>query len=66
MREWDINFIRVDAEKRFLDKLAGVSEPERKAPGDHRRGIHPRISRRKAKKIGKVDLPGRRARFTRT
>src|SRR5699024_3209468 len=27
---WDINFVRVDAEQRFLDKLAGVSEPERK------------------------------------
>ena len=22
-RQWDINFVRVDAEKRFLDKLAG-------------------------------------------
>ena len=27
--KWDINFIRVDAEIRFLAKLAGVSEPER-------------------------------------
>ena len=28
--KWDINFVRVDAEQRFLSKLAGVSEPERK------------------------------------
>ncbi len=28
--KWDINFVRVDAEQRFLIKLAGVSEPEHK------------------------------------
>ena len=28
--KWDINFVRVNAETRFLLKLAGVSEPERK------------------------------------
>ena len=28
--KWDINFIRVNAEERFLSKLAGVSEPEAK------------------------------------
>ncbi len=28
--EWDANLIYVDATDRFLDKLAGVSEPERK------------------------------------
>ena len=44
--KWDINLIRVNAETRFLLKLAGVSEPEhkRKIIGeelqDHRRGIH--------------------------
>ena len=27
---FDVNFIRVDAKKRFLDKLSGVSEPEKK------------------------------------
>ena len=27
---WDLNFIRVDAEERFLKKLAGVTEPEKK------------------------------------
>ena len=29
-QQWDINFIRVDAEKRFLDKLKDISDPERK------------------------------------
>ncbi len=29
-RDWDINLIRINAEKRFLDKLAGVSDPEKK------------------------------------
>jgi GMP synthase (glutamine-hydrolysing) len=30
MRELGVNLVHVDAEQRFLDKLAGVSEPERK------------------------------------
>jgi GMP synthase (glutamine-hydrolysing) len=29
-RDWDINLIRINAEKRFLDKLAGVTDPEKK------------------------------------
>ncbi|HCY78950.1 MAG TPA: GMP synthase (glutamine-hydrolyzing), partial [Clostridiales bacterium] len=29
-KNWDINFIRVNAQDRFLSKLAGVSEPEAK------------------------------------
>ena len=29
-KNWDINFVRVDAEERFLTKLAGVSDPQRK------------------------------------
>ena len=40
--KWDINFIRVNAEDRFLSKLAGVTEPEAQAQ-DHRRGVHPRL-----------------------
>lgn len=28
--DWDINFVRVNAEALFLEKLAGVTEPERK------------------------------------
>ena len=29
-RKWDVNFVRVDAEERFLTKLAGVSDPQEK------------------------------------
>ena len=29
-KKWDINFVRVDAEERFLTKLAGVSDPQEK------------------------------------
>jgi len=29
-KDWDINLIRVDAEKRFLTKLKGVTDPEKK------------------------------------
>ncbi len=48
-----INFIRVDAEKRFLDKLAGVTEPERKRKIIGEEFI--RVFEDEAKKIGKVD-----------
>lgn len=50
---WDINFIRVDAEKRFLDRLAGVSDPEtkRKIIGEE----FIRVFEEEGKKIGKVD-----------
>ena len=40
--KWDIHFVRVNAEDRFLSKLAGVSDPETQAQ-DHRRRIHPRF-----------------------
>lgn len=51
--KWDINFIRVDAEKRFLDKLAGISDPEtkRKIIGEE----FIRVFEEEGKKIGKVD-----------
>ena len=29
-RKWDVNFVRVDAEERFLSKLAGVEDPQEK------------------------------------
>ena len=52
--KWNIHFVRVDAEKRFLDKLAGVTEPEhnRKIIGEE----FIRVFEDEAKKIGKVDF----------
>ena len=38
--KWDLNFVRVDAEERFLTKLAGVERPGAEAQ-DHRRGVYP-------------------------
>ena len=43
----------VDARRRFLDRLAGVTEPERKRK-HHRRGVHPRL-----RGGGEADRPGR-------
>jgi GMP synthase (glutamine-hydrolysing) len=51
--KWDINFVRVDAEERFLSKLAGVTEPERKRKIIGEEFI--RVFEDEAKKIGKVD-----------
>ena len=53
-KKWDIHFVRVDAEDRFLGKLAGVSEPEtkRKIIGEE----FIRVFEDEAKKIGKVDF----------
>ena len=52
-RKWDINFVRVNAEKLFLSKLAGVSEPERKRKIIGEEFI--RVFEAEAKKIGQVD-----------
>ena len=52
--KWDINFVRVDAEKRFLDKLAGVTEPERKRKIIGEEFI--RVFEDESKKIGTVDF----------
>ena len=52
--KWDINFVRVDAESRFLGKLAGVSEPERKRKIIGEEFI--RVFEEEAKKIGAVDF----------
>lgn len=51
---WDINFVRVNAERRFLDKLAGVSEPEckRKIIGEE----FIRVFEEESKKVGRVDF----------
>ena len=52
--KWDINFVRVDAEQRFLGKLAGVSEPEHKRKIIGEEFI--RVFEEEAKKVGKVDF----------
>ena len=49
----NINFVRVDASKRFLSKLAGVTEPERKRKIIGEEFI--RVFEDEAKKIGRVD-----------
>ena len=52
--KWDINFVRVDAETRFLLKLAGEAEPERKRKIIGEEFI--RVFEEEAKKIGAVDF----------
>ncbi len=51
--QWDINFVRADAEELFLSRLAGVTEPEakRKIIGEE----FIRVFEAEAKKIGRVD-----------
>ena len=50
---YDLNFIKVDARQRFYDKLAGVTDPERKRKIIGEEFI--RVFEEEAKKIGKVD-----------
>ena len=50
---YDLNFIRVNAQQRFYDKLAGVTEPEKKRKIIGEEFI--RVFEEEAKKIGKVD-----------
>lgn len=52
--QFDVNFIRVNVQQRFYDKLAGVSEPEtkRKIIGEE----FIRVFEEEAKKIGTVDF----------
>ncbi|MDD6043306.1 MAG: glutamine-hydrolyzing GMP synthase [Eubacteriaceae bacterium] len=52
--EYELNFIRVNAQQRFYDKLAGVTEPEakRKIIGEE----FIRVFEEEAKKIGAVDF----------
>ena len=51
--QWDIRFVRANAEERFLSRLAGVTEPEakRKLIGEE----FIRVFEAEARKIGKVD-----------
>ena len=51
--KWNINFIRVDAEKLFLSRLAGITEPERKRKIIGEEFI--RVFEAEAKKLGQVD-----------
>ncbi|MBD5160909.1 MAG: glutamine-hydrolyzing GMP synthase [Oscillibacter sp.] len=53
-RPWAMNFVRVDAEARFLEKLAGVTEPERKRKIIGEEFI--RVFEEEARKIGAVDF----------
>ncbi len=50
---YDLNFIRVNAQERFYEKLAGVSEPEQKRKIIGEEFI--RVFEEEAKKIGAVD-----------
>ena len=52
--EYDLNFICVNAQERFYEKLAGVEEPERKRKIIGEEFI--RVFEEEAKKIGKVDF----------
>ena len=52
--EFDINFVRVNAQDRYYAKLSGVSEPERKRKIIGEEFI--RVFEEEAKKIGKVDF----------
>ena len=52
-RDWNVNFLRVDASDRFIGKLEGVSDPETKRKTIGEEFI--RVFEEEAKKIGKVD-----------
>ena len=51
---WDIDFVRVNAAERFLTRLAGVTEPERKRKIIGEEFI--RVFEEEGKKIGSVDF----------
>lgn len=51
---YDLNFIRVNAQQRFYDKLAGIEEPEEKRKLIGEEFI--RVFEEEAKKIGTVDF----------
>ncbi len=52
-KDFDVNFIKVDAKERFLSKLTGVTEPEKKRKIIGEEFI--RVFEDEAKKIGTVD-----------
>lgn len=51
--KWDINMVRIDAKDRFLSKLAGVTDPERKRKIIGEEFI--RVFEEEGKKIGETD-----------
>lgn len=53
-KNYDLNFIRVNAKDRFLGKLAGVTDPEKKRKIIGEEFI--RVFEEEAKKIGKIDF----------
>jgi len=53
-RKFNINLIKVNAKERFLNKLAGVTDPERKRKIIGEEFI--RVFEEEAKKLGKVDF----------
>ena len=53
-KQFDMNLIRVDAKDRFLGKLAGVSDPERKRKIIGEEFI--RVFEAEANKLGKIDF----------
>lgn len=52
--QFDVNFVRVNAQQRFYDRLAGVTEPEQKRKIIGEEFI--RVFEEEAKKIGTVDF----------
>lgn len=52
-KDWNINFIRVNAKQQFMSKLEGVSDPEKKRKTIGEEFI--RVFEQEAKKIGAVD-----------
>ena len=52
-KDWDVNFVRVDASDRFISRLEGISDPETKRKTIGEEFI--RVFEEEAKKIGKVD-----------
>ena len=52
-KNFDVNFVKVDAKDRFLTKLAGVTDPEKKRKIIGEEFIH--VFEEEAKKIGTVD-----------
>ena len=51
---WKLNFVRVDAQARFLGRLAGVTDPERKRRIIGEEFI--RVFEEEAKKLGRMDF----------